>query len=338
MRKFHWAQGLLGWEVDRAQESGCLRSSDSLILSGVQRCVGAEAGAGRPCFSSAKAGPPAGSGDEHAAGKPPSDRRGVEVGGGGTRPGLRLLAPSDLPSSPTPGLGTLGRVSAVGAAGGPAAALASTPPGESRWPGRPRCGEGVLPAAGAGDAPGPWPGWGSSLECCRVSGCGSCPRASGKEEWKPVNWKPCFNSSLEVFSDYESNQFVFILQVILLTVPFSFGVFTSVFSLQIAEGKSYFIEACLSSHGSAGSSQPGSGTWRWLWETGPAPHSSRGSPWAHPRAPGASSGRLGQGSPASAPSPNTPCSARRPSLYLGTGLPVSFNSPQKYLSFLLLAW
>ena len=89
-------------------------------------------------------------------------------------------------------------------------------------------------------------------------------------------------------------------------------VFTSVFSLQIAEGKSYFIEACLSSHGSAGSAQPGSGTWRWLWETGPAPHSSRGSPWAHPRARGASSGRLGQVSPASAPSPSTPCSAHRP--------------------------
>ena len=83
MRKFHWAQGLLGWEVDRAQEGGCLRSSDSLILSGVQRCVGAEAGAGRPCFSSSKAGPPAGSGDEHASGKPPSDRRGG--GGGGAR-------------------------------------------------------------------------------------------------------------------------------------------------------------------------------------------------------------------------------------------------------------
>ena len=130
-------------------------------------------------------------------------------GGGGTRPGLRLLAPSDLPSSPTPGLGTLGRISAVGAAGGPAAALASAPPGESRWPGHPRCGEGVLPAVGARDAPGPWPGWRSSLECCRVSGCGSCPRASGKEEWKPVNWKPCFNLSLEVFSDYESNLCLF---------------------------------------------------------------------------------------------------------------------------------
>lgn len=39
-----------------------------------------------------------------------------EEAGGGRRgaAGLRLLAPSDLPSSLTPGLGTLGRVSAVG--------------------------------------------------------------------------------------------------------------------------------------------------------------------------------------------------------------------------------
>ena len=94
------------------------------------------------------------------------------MGGGGARPGLRLLAPSDLPSSLTPGLGTLGRVSAVG--------LQEAPPADSRWPGCPGCGGGVLPAVGAGGAPGPWPGRRSSLECCRCRALAHAPGPQGR--------------------------------------------------------------------------------------------------------------------------------------------------------------
>lgn len=147
--------------------------------------MGAEAGAGRPRFSSVKAGPTAGSGHEHAVGKPPSDRRAV---GAAWLEADGTLWPALLPqpqawerwdASLQRGLWEARQQPWAPPRRARAAGLDALAVGRAFFPQRAR---GTCWAL-AGKFP------------CGAVGCGvvgRAPQASGKEKRKPVNWKHCF--------------------------------------------------------------------------------------------------------------------------------------------------
>lgn len=130
--------------------------------------MGAEAVAGRPRFSSVKAGPTAGSGHEHAVGKPSSDRRAV---GAAWLEAAGTLWPALLPQPQAWGHWD----ASVQRRLWEARQQPWAPPRQVRAAGLDALavGRAFFPLRAQGTRLGP--GWQVSLRCCWGWGCGSCP-------------------------------------------------------------------------------------------------------------------------------------------------------------------